>query len=169
METKLETDQRSDAQRIADDVGETLATLDAIIDAIGWCGTRDELVAYCDEFATEQDARQLLGVFDELGGDDGADVWGRYIDGVLDVEIDGRLEPARRVNRFRWELTRVALLITCGGPNVRVISDGGDSVLVRVDWWNDHAERRVVCGLAGFLFEYGESVAEYAYAPAGRS
>jgi len=26
-----------------------------------------------------------------------------------------------------------------------------------------------VCGLAGFLFEYGESVAEYAYAPAGRS
>jgi hypothetical protein len=169
MDTKLEPDSRTDAQRIADDVGETLATIDAIVDAIGSDGTRDDLAAYCEEFATADDARQLLAVFDELGGDDGDDVWGRYINGVLDVEIDGRLEPARRVNRFRWELTRVALLITFGGPTVRVISDGGDSVLVRVDWWSDHAERRVVCGLAGFLFEYGESVAEYAYAPAGRS
>ena len=71
--------------------------------------------------------------------DHDGDVVGAWIDTALDVEIQGR----RGLGQEEWIVTAVEVLVTAGGPDARVTSDGGESVLVSVQWGGPSVDRRV--------------------------
>ena len=157
----METETMTDAQRVAADHAGTLAAFGEWIDAFGDGASRDDVdlagsragwrVSRDDDEGIYGMARECLAWFDDTGADGLS--WSAFMDGALDVEISGRFD-----GRDGWEITGVALLVTCGGPNVRYHVHGSGTIRVSVTWWNDHADRVIDSGLADYLDQYANEV-----------
>ena len=92
---------------------------------------------------------EVLALHRELGGDDAGDVVSAWVDGVLDVEVNGTH------NGHGWEVTEIAFLVAFGGPTARVVWDGSSTLAVRCSWWSQEVTRRVECGpLSDWAEEY---------------
>lgn len=103
-----------------------------------------------DEDADRRDlARHALAWMVDNGADELC--WSAFVNGALDVEVNGRLD-----DRHGWEVTDVALLVSFGGPTVRLVAVDQDTIRVDVSWWNDRAFHVLACGLAGELWEIAD-------------
>ena len=147
----------TDAQRVAADHADGLERFGEWIDTFGYYASRDDVARVADDrreggFARVA-ARECLAWMDDTGVDDLS--WVSFTDDVLDIEISGRFDS----ESGEWHVTDVALLITCGGPNVRYHVHGSGTIRVSVSWWNDHADRVVDSGLADYLADYATDVA----------
>lgn len=96
---------------------------------------------------TREEARRALDWLDVYETDELS--WSPFVNGALDVEVNGRLVSTG------WEVTDVALLVSFGGPTVRMVTDDADTIRVEVSWWGDRASAVLACGLAGELWEIG--------------
>lgn len=148
----MSTDTMTDAQRVAADHAETLERFGEWIDTFGAGETRDAIEDYAADEDSDDDtremARECLAWFDDTGAEELS--WSTFVADVLDVEITGRFDN----ESGEWEMTDVALLVTCGGPNVRYHVHGSGTIRVSVSWWNDHADRVIDSGLADYLDAY---------------
>lgn len=90
----------------------------------------------------------LLALKNELGAGNARDVVGEWLGGALDVSVRGMFRG------FEWEADTVEVLLTTGGPSVRVIYDGRAALLVSVSWAGPEQTRRVYCApLSDYLAE----------------
>lgn len=142
--------ETSDARRVCDSHVEELERFDEWVNLFGFAG-RDALDTYANDDDddidndTREEARRALAWLDDNGADELS--WLSFVNGALDVEVNGRLDSTG------WEVTDVALLVSFGGPTVRLVTDDADTIRVEVSWWNDRAELSVRCGLANELWE----------------
>ena len=147
----------TDAQRVAADHADTLERFGEWIDTFGYYASRDDVARVADDDDADDDeretARGCIAWMDDTGADDLS--WVSFTDDVLDIEISGRFDN----ESGEWHVTDVALLITCGGPNVRYHVHGSGTIRVSVSWWNDHADRVINSGLADYLADYATDVA----------
>ena len=148
---------RGTAQRVAADHADTLERFGEWIDTFGVGASRSDVERVADDDDADDDgretARTCLAWFDDTGAEDLS--WISFTADVLDVEISGRFDN----ESGEWYVTDVALLITCGGPNVRYHVHGNGTIRVSVSWWNDHADRVIDSGLADYLDDYATDVA----------
>lgn len=85
--------------------------------------------------------------------DNGDEAVSDYIGNSLDVEIYGQYNGAG------WDVTEVKLLVAGGGPNCRIVADGGDTVAVDCWWGSDHSTVLVNApGLASRLWELADGI-----------
>jgi len=136
MDVKVMTD----AQRTAADIAVDVQALEHLLSGVDGPAVDDDIAERADQM-----------VSDYSDGDDysGDYTVSAYINGVLDVEIDGRY----LANLNFWDVRQVALLVGFGGPTSRIISNGGDDVAVVVNWWNDNANVTVYAPrLAAIIF-----------------
>ena len=150
------TETMTDAQRVAADHADTLERFGEWIDTFGADASRDDVERVADDDDGDDDeretARACLAWFDDTGADGLS--WISFAADVLDVEISGRFDN----DSGEWYATDVALLVTCGGPNVRYHVHGNGTIRVSVSWWNDHADRVIDSGLADYLDDYATDV-----------
>lgn len=121
-----------------DDMDTAAEYEDAVTEAENACGGEDALA-------------DVLRLRRELGGDDAGEVVTAWVDGVLDVEVNGTH------NGNGWEVTEVAFLVAFGGPTARVVWDGSSTLAVRCSWWSEEIVRRVECDV---LATCAEGIAE---------
>jgi len=141
----METATMTDAERVANDHLAALVEWDTALDTFGVV-TPDELDDIYESGDYDQADRDLAGTMAARLRDGGHDElsWSSFVGEALDVEITGTFSEGS------WSVSGVALLVTCGGPNVRYYV-AGDSIRIEVAWWNDRATRYVECGLADHL------------------
>lgn len=148
---------------------ETLATLpDAwtavtdYLEAVENCDPSDpddaellaDAIGYAEFFCGGADAlADAVRLYRELSVDDAGDVVSAWVDGVLDVEVNGTH------NGHGWEVTEIAFLVAFGGPTARVVWDGSSTLAVRCSWWSQEVTRRVECGpLSDWAEEYAAAI-----------
>ena len=151
------TETMTDAQRVAADHAATLERFGEWIDTFGDGADVCDVERVADDDDADSDerdmARACLAWFTDTGADDLS--WQSFMEDALDIEISGRFDSGTG----KWDVTGVAALITCGGPNVRYHVHGSGSIRVSVSWCNDHADRVIDSGLAEYLDQYADDVA----------
>ena len=145
--------ETDNAGRVCQSHVEELERFDEWVSDFG-CAYRDDVERWADADEDEADddkramAREVLAWLDDNGAD--RLDWSAFVNGALDIEVTGRLDSTG------WEWTDVALLVSYGGPTVRLVAVDQDTIRVDVSWWGDQASTVLRCGLAGELCEIAD-------------
>ena len=134
---------------IASEYGEDI-TSDRLRDISAQC--RDDNDMESADVASK--AAALLDL-DGLGDDsEGFTIWDRYIGTALEITVTG----SRSLHSYEWDVESVRLLVSFGGPNLRIVSDHRDGVTLECWWWSDTVTVRCpeLVELGAALWERGE-------------
>ena len=144
----MTTTETSDARRVCDSHVRELERFEEWVSEFGFSDRHDLFEVFHDENEDEE-RRSLAGGALRWLDDNGADelCWSAFVNDALDIEVNGRL------GSDGWEVTDVALLVSFGGPTVRLVAVDHDNIRVVVSWWTDRAADVLACGLAGVLWE----------------
>lgn len=147
----MTTMETSDARRECDSHVEELERFDEWVGEFVHGSNCEDLAGIAGDEDEDADRRDLARHALAWMVDNGADElsWSAFVNGALDVEVNGRLDSTG------WEVTDVALLVSFGGPTVRLVTDDADTIRVEVSWWGDQASTVLRCGLANELWEIG--------------
>lgn len=148
----MTTMETSNARRVCESHVEELERFDEWVGEFVHGSTCEDLADIASDEDEDADRRDLARRVLAWMVDNGADelCWSAFVNGALDVEVNGRLDSTG------WEVTDVALLVSFGGPTVRLVAVDQDTIRVEVSWWSDRADLSVRCGLAGELWEIAD-------------